>query len=118
LSAAYLDTPPAHRRALCSMAGAMTGADPDALAGAEGGFGAGLVHAVTAAAESQESPPGNETSKPAEAREAEQNRQADLMLKLVLADVRREAEARRQWQGSAASPPAAVEKPAPAQEAN
>jgi len=106
LSAAYLDAPPAHRPALRRIAGAMIAADADALVpDAAAGFGAVVLRALRPEASSA----GDAPERPAEGGAAGSVETADhegLMLKLLLADVEREAEARAEWRGTSAPAPA------------
>jgi Zn-dependent protease with chaperone function len=127
LSAAYLDTPSAQRPALRSLAAAMLGLAPEALAqDQELAFGAAVMQAMipkAAPAEqkmaSKQPPaaatpsPGQPAASPAPPKDSASKPGAgapqaasgeDLMLQLLLADVKREAEARAKWQGAA--PPA------------
>lgn len=120
LSAAYLETPLAERPALRSMAAAMLGLTPEALAENQTlGFGAAVMQAINPKAPPAEQktaskqPPAAASASPAPPKEAAPKPGAgaaqpplgeDLMLTLLLADVEREAAARAKWQGAARSP--------------
>jgi len=116
LSVAYLNTPRAHRAAMRSMAAAMIAADPQKVepTGVEG-FGEVLVRAsaaATATSEAASSDKATPAPKGASPSAGETNASesggnpafSDLMLKLVLADATREAEARKQWRGAPEPP--------------
>lgn len=112
LSAAYLNTPPAQRPAARKMAAAILALAPEALQPQQGvGFGAVMAQAIAPQApaqapEASAQPPqaGKQGERAAE--RPQPPRGEELMLKLILADMKREAQARSRWQG-ADSPSAA-----------
>jgi len=112
LSAAYLNTPPAQRPAVREMAAAILALAPEALQPQQAvGFGAVMSQAITPQApaqapEASAQPPqaGKQGERAAE--RPQPPRGEELMLKLILADMKREAQARGRWQG-ADSPSAA-----------
>ncbi|HUT74132.1 MAG TPA: M48 family metalloprotease [Armatimonadota bacterium] len=101
LSAAYLEAPPGHRPALRSMAVAMIGESPQTAA-TEEDFGAALLRVASGPGASPSPPSPDEKIAPAGPEKTQAATYADLMLKLVLADVTREAQARKEWRDAPA----------------
>lgn len=101
LSAAYLEAPPGHRPALRTMAVAMIGESPQTAA-AEEDFGAALLRVASGPGASPSPPSPDEKIAPEGPEKTQATTYADLMLKLVLADVTREAQAREEWRDAPA----------------